>query len=153
MFLKHPLTLGLTLILQTLLICAASSISTSFTWFSYILFIIFVGATLVLFIYVASLAPNEIISLSPPLALITTIPLLTIPILLIIDQLIYRTKVSRESSFTNIKQTSTSPLAELRIIYNPPITRITAFVIIYLLITLLVVVKLTPTFSGPLRLS
>lgn len=152
-FLKHPLTLGVTLILQTLLICSISSLSASFSWFSYILFIIFLGATLVLFIYVASLAPNEIITLSDKLSTLIIFPVFMIPLFIIIDQLILSIKVHTEISSLLKLQIPSSPLAELSIIYNPPISNTTTFIIIYLLITLLIVVKLTSTSYGPLRLS
>nr|YP_009764374.1 NADH dehydrogenase subunit 6 [Synalpheus microneptunus]QIS92012.1 NADH dehydrogenase subunit 6 [Synalpheus microneptunus] len=153
MFLKHPLTLGLSLILQTLLICLVSSLSTSFSWFSYILFMIFLGATLVLFIYIASLAPNEIISLSNKMITLVITPLMIIPLLMASDKELLAPKTSMELSSIVDTQAQGSPLTELSMIYNPPISNITMFIIIYLLMTLLIVVKLTSTFYGPLRLS
>merc|ERR1739838_23170 len=57
--LVHPLAIGLALLFQTILICCTTGLSNLSFWFSYILFLIFLGGILVLFIYVTSLASNE----------------------------------------------------------------------------------------------
>lgn len=57
--LRHPVGLGLTLILHTLLISCVTGLVGGTFWFSYILFLVFLGGVLVLFIYMTSLASNE----------------------------------------------------------------------------------------------
>nr|YP_009233073.1 NADH dehydrogenase subunit 6 [Engaewa walpolea]AMA98216.1 NADH dehydrogenase subunit 6 [Engaewa walpolea] len=57
--LTHPLAMGIILLTQTLVVCILSGEFNPCFWFSYILFLIFMGAMLILFIYVASLASNE----------------------------------------------------------------------------------------------
>lgn len=149
--LSHPLSLGITLLLQTVLISLTVGISTYSFWFSYILFIIFLGGILVLFIYVASLASNEIFSFS----LITfftyraTVFLFSF-ITIFLDPLI----ISRPSSLpsSSINTNLSTPLI-VRWIYNSPSIRFTLFIITYLLLTLVVVVKIVNLFKGPLRLS
>nr|QJW33599.1 NADH dehydrogenase subunit 6 [Arge aurora] len=55
---KHPMTLAINLMLQlTILIILMNSINFS-SWFSYIMFLIMVGALLVLFMYMTSLTSN-----------------------------------------------------------------------------------------------
>jgi len=61
---KHPLAMGLILLIQTIFICLLRGLLIKSFWFSYILFLIFIGGILVLFIYVTSLASNEIFSFS-----------------------------------------------------------------------------------------
>lgn len=53
----QPLSLGLSIILATLFLCILRRILIS-RWYAYILFLIYVGGLLVIFAYVASLAPN-----------------------------------------------------------------------------------------------
>jgi hypothetical protein len=59
---KHPLAIGPILTLQTIITCIISGSLRQ--RFSHILFQIFLGGILVLFIYVTRLASNEIFSLS-----------------------------------------------------------------------------------------
>lgn len=56
---NHPVSLGLILILHTLLIRIVTGLTGGRFWFSYILFLVFLGGVLVLFIYITSLASNE----------------------------------------------------------------------------------------------
>lgn len=60
----QPLRLGIILILLTLLICIVRSLIIS-SWYGYILFLIYVGGLLVIFVYVASLSPNVIFGSVP----------------------------------------------------------------------------------------
>nr|WDW26458.1 NADH dehydrogenase subunit 6 [Branchinella kugenumaensis] len=57
LFLNHPLSFALSLFVQTLLICLI--ISQVSYWVPLILFLIFLGGILVMFMYVASLSSNE----------------------------------------------------------------------------------------------
>nr|YP_009514142.1 NADH dehydrogenase subunit 6 [Palaemon capensis]AXY96100.1 NADH dehydrogenase subunit 6 [Palaemon capensis] len=152
MFLMHPLACGMTLILQTVLICISAGLMSNHMWFSYILFLIFLGATLILFIYVASLASNEVFKLSFPM--MTAILLIIMISLLLFTQdfLLFQMKDLVESSFTSHIQMFESTQYKLKDIYNTPISPLTGFVILYLLLTLVVVVKLSSNFYGPLRL-
>lgn len=55
--LRHPLIFALSLFLQTLMVCAL--LSKLSLWLSLILFLVFLGGILVIFIYVTSLRANE----------------------------------------------------------------------------------------------
>nr|QAA11063.1 NADH dehydrogenase subunit 6 [Stenopus scutellatus] len=148
----HPLTAGLTLLIQTALICLTAGLFMSSFWFSYILFLIFLGGMLILFIYVASLAPNEPFSLSPILTMLLLIAFSIFFLLLLWDPLMKMTPSQTPSaSFLSLFKTSLQTLTT-KPFYNPPISNLTLFTILYLLFTLIVVVKITDHFSGPLRL-
>ena len=125
----------------------------SFTWISYILFLIFLGATLVLFIYVASLASNEMFKLSYPISIIIILPAVIVVPLLLKDELTLTLKPAREPSSIAPSQILTDPTFSLRIIYSHSTSFLTSFVILYLLLTLVVIVKVRSSFTGPLRLS
>nr|YP_009159461.1 NADH dehydrogenase subunit 6 [Macrobrachium bullatum]AKQ09506.1 NADH dehydrogenase subunit 6 [Macrobrachium bullatum] len=150
---SHPLAMGLALIFQTIMICLTAGLLSKFMWFSYILFLIFLGATLVLFIYVSSLASNETFKLSIKMMATFFAPMALTPILLLSDQLSMPTKDSTELSFLSELQDIQSTQMLLNNMYNPPTASLTGMIILYLLLTLIVVVKLTSTFSGPLRTS
>nr|YP_009470521.1 NADH dehydrogenase subunit 6 [Centruroides vittatus]AVF96949.1 NADH dehydrogenase subunit 6 [Centruroides vittatus] len=61
-FSTHPLVMGLILLLSTVFISFHVFLIYGFGWFSYVIFLVFLGGMLVLFIYVASLASNEVVS-------------------------------------------------------------------------------------------
>nr|QVL28866.1 NADH dehydrogenase subunit 6 [Pandalus prensor] len=149
----HPLAAGTALLAQTILICIAAGLQNKSMWFSYILFLIFLGAMLVLFIYVASLASNETFNLS----MTSTLMFLSTTVLalfyLVTDPMTMTVKQSIESSYLSTTTFLSSQQFTLSMIYNPTAMNMTLFMIIYLLMTLIVVVKITSTFFGPLRLS
>nr|YP_010119557.1 NADH dehydrogenase subunit 6 [Ficus variegata Roding, 1798]QRB78540.1 NADH dehydrogenase subunit 6 [Ficus variegata Roding, 1798] len=65
---SQPLSLGLVIMFLTLLMCFVSAIMIS-SWYSYILFLIYVGGLLVMFAYVAALSPNVLFGSGSPLML------------------------------------------------------------------------------------
>nr|YP_010384934.1 NADH dehydrogenase subunit 6 [Pinnotheres pholadis]UPL64931.1 NADH dehydrogenase subunit 6 [Pinnotheres pholadis] len=148
--LSHPLAMGLVLLIQTTLISLTIGFSTFSFWFSYILFLIFLGGMLILFIYVASLASNEYFSFSM-VSLTTFLFILMVftMALFSLDQMIFSTFTPFLSSFTFSLSTPFS----INWIYNKPFMSLTIFIIIYLLLTLIVVVKIINLFKGPLRLN
>nr|YP_009406950.1 NADH dehydrogenase subunit 6 [Typhlatya galapagensis]ASA39473.1 NADH dehydrogenase subunit 6 [Typhlatya galapagensis] len=149
----HPLAMGTTLLIQTVIIAVLVSFSLKTTWFSYILFLIFLGAMLVLFIYVASLAPNEPFSISKMLLKVMFIGTLISILFIFMDPTINPIYTLIETSslapMQNIKMTSNI----LSTMYNNMTMKMTLFLILYLLLTLVVVVKIMTTHFGPLRLN
>nr|QXG19300.1 NADH dehydrogenase subunit 6 [Drosophila lacteicornis] len=151
----HPLAMGLTLLIQTIFICLISGLMTKSFWYSYILFLIFLGGMLVLFIYVTSLASNEMFNLSIKLTLFSGMILF---ILFIISFLIDKNTTSlfllnneMESIFNQNSYFLENSLS-LNKLYNFPTNFITILLMNYLLITLIVVVKITKLFKGPIRM-
>ena len=151
--LSHPLAIGLGLLFQTVLICCVTGLSNLSFWFSYILFLIFLGGILVLFIYITSLASNEIFKPSPILVILILILRSVRLITIILDPLLIpQTPIFKIRSYINTTPYSID-LSLVSTIYNSTNINITIFMVFYLLLTLIVVVKITDTFFGPLRLS
>nr|APH08668.1 NADH dehydrogenase subunit 6 [Conasprella wakayamaensis] len=63
---SQPLSLGLVIMISTLFMCLISAITLS-QWYSYILFLIYVGGLLVMFAYVATLSPNVLFGQASPM--------------------------------------------------------------------------------------
>nr|YP_010518920.1 NADH dehydrogenase subunit 6 [Chrysops niger]UXO95485.1 NADH dehydrogenase subunit 6 [Chrysops niger] len=151
---NHPLAMGLLLLIQTFLICLLTGLFTKTFWFSYILFLIFLGGMLVLFIYVTSLASNEMFSLSMKLTFSMTY---LISMILIFSLFIDKSMISSlfiNNEMNNIPQLMsyiTENSISLNKLYNFPTNIITLILINYLLLTLIAVVKITNIFYGPLR--
>nr|QLY90224.1 NADH dehydrogenase subunit 6 [Dicranomyia modesta] len=151
---KHPLAMGLTLLTQTFLICLITGYFSKTFWFAYVLFLIFLGGMLVLFIYVTSLASNEMFSMSFKLMLISTMIMMIIMFMLIfidftiINPFIFNLEMNNLSNMYNFFEENSLSLNKL---YNFPTNFITLLMINYLLLTLIIIVKITKNFYGPLR--
>nr|YP_010414516.1 NADH dehydrogenase subunit 6 [Gatzara nigrivena]URT60669.1 NADH dehydrogenase subunit 6 [Gatzara nigrivena] len=148
---KHPLAMGLTLLLQTIIISLTCGLYTYSYWFAYILFLIMLGGMLVLFIYVTSLASNELFSFSI-MNLIMSISFLTIILMTI---MFMDTSILLLNNIEMMKFNSNNLFMEnelsLNKLYNNPTMNITLMMMNYLLLTLIVVVKIVNINCGPLR--
>nr|WGO57909.1 NADH dehydrogenase subunit 6 [Cyrtonotula longialata] len=143
---NHPLAMGLILLIQTLLISLITGLLTQSFWFSYILFLIFLGGMLVLFIYVTSLASNEMFHMSTKLMFISFIMTF---MLTFIFKSFYTSLINQETmNFIFINNMTSIPLIKL---YNSSTSIITILLATYLFLTLIAVVKITNIFKGPLR--
>nr|AMH85692.1 NADH dehydrogenase subunit 6 [Paralucilia sp. ACMJ-2016] len=153
MNMKHPLAMGLTLLIQTTLVCLTSGLMTKSFWFSYILFLVFLGGMLVLFIYVTSLASNEMFTFSIKLLFISlSILFVMIITLFFMDKNILLQYQNLEiKSICDMNSYLTENSLSLNKLYNYPTNLLTILLMNYLLITLIAVVKITKLFKGPLR--
>nr|AMP43817.1 NADH dehydrogenase subunit 6 [Suragina sp. KW-2016] len=151
MQMNHPLAMGLMLLIQTILICLISGLFSKTFWFSYILFLVFLGGMLVLFIYVTSLASNEMFSLSMKMTSINMILMITIIISAIFIDKTYLMSMMNNEMFNFSLTLNPENTLNLNKLYNYPTNIITLILINYLLLTLIAVVKITNIFYGPLR--
>nr|AVN67568.1 NADH dehydrogenase subunit 6 [Rhyparobia sp. B054] len=143
---NHPLAMGLTLLIQTTLIVLITGMMSQSFWFSYILFLIFLGGMLVLFIYVTSLASNEMFTLSTYLIIMS---MMLTPLLIYTFYESYNMKSQENLTFNFMLNSQLNlPLIKL---YNLPTNIITIILASYLFLTLIAVVKITDIFVGPLR--
>lgn len=142
------------LLRQTLLICLLTGIFSKTFWFSYVLFLVFLGGILVLFIYVTSLASNEIFTFS--IKIITlSLSLLTFIVIFTffldsshLSSLIINTEIQ---SLVTLETFINEDSLNLNKLYNYPTNIITLLLINYLFLTLIAAVKITNIFQGPLR--
>nr|URX53600.1 NADH dehydrogenase subunit 6 [Bifiditermes mutubae] len=141
----HPLAMGVTLLMQTTMVCLISGLMHQSFWFQYVLFMVFIGGMLVLFIYVASLASNEMFSLSTKMLMMTAV---TITISTTIKD--WTTSNSKEMMMFNMAMDNEITMMTSKL-YNQPNGWLTIFMAMYLLMTLIVVVKITNISKGPLR--
>nr|QWB85791.1 NADH dehydrogenase subunit 6 [Philus antennatus] len=148
LFLNHPLSFGLILLMQTLLISLISGLMNQNYWYSYILFLIMVGGMLILFIYMTSIASNEMFKFSFKILALIMVMFLMLSMLMwiestVLDLSVHNSNMINQEFFNN--STSMSKY------FNLPNTLTLYMIIIYLLITLIMVVKITNLSHGPLR--
>lgn len=131
---QHPMLVIINIIAQTIFLCIIIWITLKTSWFSYILFLIFLGGLMVLFVYICRLASNEHFKIKIDVKIIIFIVIFIIFLILQvmpsqeINTLVILVKIFSEKTIT------------------PTIIRI-----FYLLVTLIVVIKITDFKLGPVR--
>nr|AQP27369.1 NADH dehydrogenase subunit 6 [Pericapritermes nitobei] len=141
---KHPLAMGLMLLLQTTMICVISGTMYSSFWFSYILFMIMIGGMLVLFMYMTSLASNEMFS--PSNKMLLTAVLILPAMTMIMPTVTNNKEMSNHNMMMENEITSTTT-----VMYNQMMGIMTTLLVLYMLLTLIVVVNIINVSKGPLR--
>nr|YP_009648089.1 NADH dehydrogenase subunit 6 [Parantica aglea]AIT69862.1 NADH dehydrogenase subunit 6 [Parantica aglea]QBZ78052.1 NADH dehydrogenase subunit 6 [Parantica aglea]QNH68960.1 NADH dehydrogenase subunit 6 [Parantica aglea aglea] len=154
LLMNHPLSMGLLILIQTLLLCVITGMIINTYWFSYILFLIFLGGLLVLFIYVSSIASNEMFKfMNFNIIIIIIFSILFISIMnnLNLKWLIFFFNDEMMNFFTNFMFSNQENKINLSKLYNNNTFYLMLMMIIYLYITLIAVVKITNIYFGPLR--
>nr|YP_009073579.1 NADH dehydrogenase subunit 6 [Aeolesthes oenochrous]BAP59129.1 NADH dehydrogenase subunit 6 [Aeolesthes oenochrous] len=149
LFLNHPLSLGLILLIQTIAVSLLSGLMNLNYWFSYIIFLIMVGGMLVLFIYMTSVASNEKFKFSSKLFILALVFLLLTFILIMTDQFFMSNNL-HTFELTNQNLPPSNKLTTSKYM-NWPSSSIMFTIISYLLLTMISVVKITTVEYGPLR--
>nr|AQP27742.1 NADH dehydrogenase subunit 6 [Bulbitermes sp. B TB-2017] len=141
---KHPMAMGLMLLMQTTMVCLISGTMYKSFWFSYILFMIMIGGMLVLFMYMTSLASNEMFSPSNKMLMSSMIalPMLTY----LMPTLTNNKEMNIHNTMMENEITTTTT-----VMYNQMMGMMTTMLVIYMLLTLIVVVNIINVSKGPLR--
>nr|QON98931.1 NADH dehydrogenase subunit 6 [Diabolocatantops pinguis] len=153
MKLSHPMSMMLFIILQTFLIGLMTGTMMESFWLSYILFLTFLGGMLVLFIYITSIASNEMFQPKSTTMIFTLMSWFIIMVtLIILDKMMFmdffkNTETMNINNTINYQEMTMS----LEKLYNNPTFIITMMMMIYLFLALLAVVKITNINQGPIR--
>nr|YP_011017121.1 NADH dehydrogenase subunit 6 [Locastra muscosalis]WQB62479.1 NADH dehydrogenase subunit 6 [Locastra muscosalis] len=152
-FINHPLTMGLLILSQTIFVCLISGMLISTYWFSYILFLTFLGGLLVLFIYVSSIASNEMFefSFSLKMSFYLSIFIMLLMIMFMLNKNNFELNLEMNNLFNYYMFFNNENNINLTKLYNDQTFKLMIMLVIYLFITLIAVVKITNIFFGPLR--
>nr|WCZ71284.1 NADH dehydrogenase subunit 6 [Hylobitelus xiaoi] len=150
LFLNHPLSLGCVLLIQTILVSLYSGLLYLNFWFSYILFLVMISGMLVMFIYMTSIASNEKFALPKKMTIYCLLSLIIMIMLFCFSDNYYSNLIT--VNFINLNQ-SIMPLdnSSLSKFFNYPNMQMMIILMIYLLITLIAVVKIVGQNFGTLR--
>nr|YP_009695024.1 NADH dehydrogenase subunit 6 [Abscondita terminalis]QEJ81523.1 NADH dehydrogenase subunit 6 [Abscondita terminalis]QRG30026.1 NADH dehydrogenase subunit 6 [Abscondita terminalis] len=147
MLVSHPLSMGMILLTQTLMIAAWTGFMSMNFWYSYILFIVMVGGMLILFIYMTSVASNEKFLYSNLMTIIMIMMFMAL-IFLKKDQLFI---LMNSMNYDLMMKNNLTFKMSLNKFIMYPMMIMSLTIIIYLLIALIAVSKITNMKSGPLR--
>nr|UFI48587.1 NADH dehydrogenase subunit 6 [Amalda bellonorium] len=132
----QPLSLGLMVMISTLLMCVISAMLLS-SWYGYILFLIYVGGLLVMFAYVAALSPNILFGSASPMIFFSLLFLLLCTIFYFYHS-VDLSSTGNYLTFQNLKFLKTYGIEMV----SPHMISILIGLAIILLINLIVVVKI-----------
>nr|YP_003856679.1 NADH dehydrogenase subunit 6 [Euchorthippus fusigeniculatus]ADK77620.1 NADH dehydrogenase subunit 6 [Euchorthippus fusigeniculatus] len=151
--LNHPMSMMMFIIIQTFIVGSITGMMMESFWLSYILFLTFLGGMLILFIYITSIASNElfkpkfiILVISMIMVIIFTLILVIVDKMMFLDS-IKNTETMNINNSINYQEMTMS----LEKLYNKPTSIITMMMMIYLFLTLMAVVKITNINQGPIR--
>nr|AYM84970.1 NADH dehydrogenase subunit 6 [Ommatolampis quadrimaculata] len=153
MKLNHPMSMIIFIIFQTFLIGLMTGTMMESFWLAYILFLTFLGGMLVLFIYITSIASNEMFQLKFYIVITTMMLWLFMMItLILIDKMMLIDFFKNSETFNFNKMSLFQEMTiSLNKLYNKPTFMISIMMMIYLFLTLLAVVKITNINQGPIR--
>jgi len=138
---RNPVTFLFLILINTLLICIIMWWTIKVSWISFILFLIFLGGLIVIFIYITSLAS---IDRTYFMRLIRWKNLITLVVIFM--RIILLNPTHSETIFNIIKLNNI-----INPIFSSSIIRLTALTIAYLLFTLIVVVRIINKFNAPIK--
>nr|YP_009513837.1 NADH dehydrogenase subunit 6 [Pseudoniphargus stocki]AXH38228.1 NADH dehydrogenase subunit 6 [Pseudoniphargus stocki] len=143
-----PLLLSLVIILQTIILASIISMYTMTSWFSFMLLMIYLSGMMIVFIYVSSMASNELFQLNTSHSYYFSFFLVTFMAL-------SGPHISPPSNNMNLLDLSLLqiPITKTMKMYSKSLFTMTILLIIYLLLTMIMVVKTTSFSEGPMRAS
>nr|YP_009493381.1 NADH dehydrogenase subunit 6 [Lyonetia clerkella]AWK29936.1 NADH dehydrogenase subunit 6 [Lyonetia clerkella] len=154
LFLNHPMNMGFYILILTLITCLISGTLINTYWFSYILFLTFLGGLLVLFIYMSSIASNEMFNFSYKNFYLIIMMMIILTMLMFFFNK-YNLNITYNDNFLNMNNMylffNNENKIKLSKIYNNNNFLLMMILIIYLFIALVAVIKITNIFQGPLR--
>nr|APL97219.1 NADH dehydrogenase subunit 6 [Acanthogammarus victorii] len=142
-----PLMMALLIILQTTLVAVSMYISLVTSWLSFILFMVLVSAMMVIFVYVSSLASNDFM-VTP--SYMFTATLYSTPLLGLAAYFTLSPRVPPSTSQLTLTDADLAPTTLWKL-YTSYTSTLTLFLILYLLVALIVVAKISLSTKGALR--
>nr|QDO72174.1 NADH dehydrogenase subunit 6 [Gargara sp. 16071360] len=142
MMMSSPVSMGLTLLVQTTLTILIMNMVNSSSWIPMITFLTMIGGLLIIFMYMSSITSNEMLKLNLNMML----PLILM--MLIMEEM---TLNDSNQEFQMI-QSSVSNMMSMNKMYSKSMS-MTMMMVLYLLLTMISVNKIIKLFEGPLRSS
>nr|YP_010490508.1 NADH dehydrogenase subunit 6 [Smilium sinense]UWM12994.1 NADH dehydrogenase subunit 6 [Smilium sinense] len=143
LFMFHPLGMIFILIMQTFSISVIIFYLLHFPWFSYTLILVFLGGMLILFMYMSNIASNEMFKVN----FMISIPITVLPLMGYFMNMMMQNMTLESSTFGFESFNKISILK----MFSWPIMPVTLLMAMYIILTLLVVVKISKMQYGPLR--
>nr|YP_010586313.1 NADH dehydrogenase subunit 6 [Lepidostoma fui]UZZ44088.1 NADH dehydrogenase subunit 6 [Lepidostoma fui] len=153
LFLSHPFIITLMMIIQTFLMSLMIGMMNLSFWLTYLMFLIFIGGLLILFIYISSLTPNKIFYFNK-LKMFSFLSLMIM--IFLIFNLNFNFLNLEMQNFSNLNNFIFYKNFENSIylsnLFNNNELWLTLILMLFLLFTLITSIKISNFFSGPMRI-
>nr|QDI93333.1 NADH dehydrogenase subunit 6 [Roburocoris exiguus] len=148
-FMNHPMSMGLILIIQTVIMGIISGMLMKTFWMSYILLITMLSGMLVLFVYMSSVASNEKFKNKTSLwVMFTASSIMSMLFLLLNNKMI----IKNNYSGVEMLCLKTNEMFQMNKMFNLENSMITIMLVLYLLFTMIVSTHLVNISEGPMRM-
>nr|QWS05437.1 NADH dehydrogenase subunit 6 [Cerynia lineola] len=147
--LKHPMSLGFMLMLQTILISMTSTNLSKSSWFSLILFITMIGGLMVMFMYMSSIASNEKFKFFTPTKMLMLISI-SMTLMIFSEEL----EITMNFYKTEMEKMSTNQMEEIKStskFFNLNKMNLTIIMMMTMFLTMVSVTKISSSLKGPLK--
>nr|QUL61660.1 NADH dehydrogenase subunit 6 [Orthopagus splendens] len=141
---KHPISMGTMMIIQTTMMCIQQTNKNFSPWFSYMMFITIIGGMMVMFMYMASIASNNKFKMNIMIFIMWMFMIISI---YKINSLSFIVSMEEKKMDIITMQEMKSTLKT----FNKPKMLLTILMMMILLITMISVTKISSTFEGPLK--
>nr|YP_010735817.1 NADH dehydrogenase subunit 6 [Erianthus versicolor]WEL32787.1 NADH dehydrogenase subunit 6 [Erianthus versicolor] len=145
---NQPMTMVMWIIIQTMMVIYFTGSFEESFWMSYIMLLIFLGGMMVLFIYITSIASNEMMSTKWSTKMIMIIMTMSM-MMIMMDWNIMFTEMNNSETMNMFKKETNY----LKKMFNWPNNMMMFLVMMYLFFTLMVISKIVKTNEGPMRSS
>lgn len=139
---SSPLTLLIRILTQVIILCLLIWITINSSWYAFILFLIYLGGLIVLFVYITRIASNE--------KLTTNFSLLNCLIIIISLIIFFSWIIGNERDLSFLKF---NPILNLNFIFNLSNLKFSIYSMVYLLFSLIVVIKVCNKLNAPIKSS
>nr|AXI98594.1 NADH dehydrogenase subunit 6 [Pseudoniphargus grandis] len=144
---SSPLFMSAVIILQTIALAITISLFAVSSWFSYMLLMIYLSGMMIVFIYISSMASNELFRLN------ISLPFILLLLLIIASALYFSPHILAPSDSTNLLDLTLTQASVVKTtkMYSKSLFMMTILLIIYLLLAMIMVVNASSFSEGPLR--
>nr|AWU48996.1 NADH dehydrogenase subunit 6 [Mesohomotoma hibisci] len=139
--LMHPFTLSFLILIQTILITSFTRILCNSSWISLTLFLIMVGGLMIIFMYTTSICSNQRFSNQMSLSNYFYMVFM-LPVLMVQNNFLFKTDYININNFMH---------KEFYKLFSSVNIWSSMFMFLYLMLTLLVMIKLMNFSMGPMR--
>nr|AZZ89099.1 NADH dehydrogenase subunit 6 [Paracatonidia sp. SX-2018] len=145
---KHPISLGTILMTQTILVCLMMTEVSKNSWFAFILFITIIGGLMIMFMYMSSIASNEMFKpMNLTIMMMITLLIITMIIMNKDETMKMTCKMFNNKTLTLNNEEMKTTLK----FYNLNKMNITLIMMMIMLLTMVSVTNISTTFEGPLK--
>nr|WRK21528.1 NADH dehydrogenase subunit 6 [Tartessus sp.] len=140
-FMKNPMSMGITLIIYTLIVTMMMNKIMLTSWFSMITFLMMIGGLMIIFMYMSSISSNEKFKVNIKL-MVAMIVVMTIN-----EEMMLNLQINEKQELMMFPQEQMSMMK----LYSKKSLLVMIMLVSFLLMTMISVTKIVMHFKGPLR--